>query len=79
MTPMLSALASAFDDARSRPGEPSIAQTGEDDLESWFAVTDLAVATIGLAGLMLARFAASLGSPEPRARVARVRDETSTR
>ena len=71
MTPMLSELASAFDDARSRSDEASIAQTGEGDLESWFAVTDLAVATIGLAGLMLAQFAASLGSPEPRARVDR--------
>ena len=71
MTPMLSELASAFDDARSRLDEPSIVQTGEGDLESWFAVTDLAVATIGLAGLMLAQFAASLGGPEPGARVDR--------
>ena len=61
MTSMLSRLASAFHDERLRVDESSISQTGDGDLESWFAVSDLAVATIGMAGLMLSEFAATLG------------------
>lgn len=61
MTLMLSQLAGAFLDDPSRLDGSSIVQTGDGDLESWFAVTDLVVATIGMAGLMLAEFAASRG------------------
>ena len=71
MTSMYSQLASAFLDDHSRLDASSIVQTGNGDLESWFAVTDLAVATIGMAGLMLAEFAASRGGREGRVSVDR--------
>lgn len=61
MTEVLLQLASAFLDDRSKDEELSIAEVGEGELESWFAVTDLAVATIGMAGLMLSKFAATPG------------------
>ena len=71
MTSMLSQLAGAFCDEGSRVDEASIVQTGEGDLESWFAVSELAVATIGIAGLMLSQYAASLGAPAGRVSVDR--------
>lgn len=48
---------------------PSI--TGEGSLPSWFEVTDLAAATIGAAGLMLARYAADDGRDPPAVSVDR--------
>lgn len=71
MTSMLAQLARAFDDDRPRVDEASIGQTGAGDLDSWFATTDLAVATIGIAGLMLSGFAASLVGREGRVSVDR--------
>ena len=71
MTSVLSQLAGAFVDDHSRPDASSIVQTGNGDLESWFAVTDLAMATFGMAGLMLAGFAASRGGREGRVSVDR--------
>ena len=61
MTSMLSQIVSPFYDDCTQVDDSLIAQTGDGDLKSWFAVTDLAVATIGLAGLMLSEFAASRG------------------
>lgn len=51
--------------------EDSLAVLGEGDLESWFGVTDLAVAAIGTAGLALTRFAAPPGSQTARLAVDR--------
>ena len=68
---MLSRLVSALGDDGSQVDEASLVQTGDGDLASWFAVSDLAVATIGAAGLMLARCAASLGVPAGRVSVDR--------
>ncbi len=39
-------------------------ETGEGDLPSWFEVTDLAVASIGIAGLMLARLVDPVDPPQ---------------
>ena len=69
--PMLGQLTSAFLDDRSKVEELSIAQAGEGELESWFAVTDLAAATIGMAGLMLSEFATPLGGRAGRVSVDR--------
>ena len=71
MTGMLLQLASALLDDRSMDNELSIAEVGEGELESWFAVTDLAVAAIGMAGLMLSEFAATPGCRAGRVSVDR--------
>ncbi len=53
--PIVEEIAEAFPTG----GEPldlsQLTETGEGDLPSWFEVTDLAVASIGITGLMLAR------------------------
>ena len=53
--PIVDEIAEAFPTG----GEPldlsQLTETGEGDLPSWFEVTDLAVASIGIAGLMLTR------------------------
>lgn len=50
----LAEIAAAFDTGDNAP----LAVTGSGELLSWFAVTDLAAASVGAAGLMLARYAA---------------------
>ena len=50
----LAEIAAAFDADADAP----LAVTGGGDLPSWFAVSDLAAASVGAAGLMLARYAA---------------------
>lgn len=50
----LAEIAAAFDTGHDAP----LAVTGCGELPSWFAVTDLAAASVGAAGLMLARYAA---------------------
>ena len=50
----LAEIAAAFDADADAP----LAVTGSGDLPSWFAVSDLAAASVGAAGLMLARYAA---------------------
>ncbi|MYG51344.1 MAG: acyl-CoA transferase [Rhodospirillaceae bacterium] len=61
--PLLTHILTALDSAGPAAADRSFAVTGDGDLESWFGVTDLAVAAIGAAGLALARFAADPGSP----------------
>ncbi len=60
---LLSHILTALGGGRSAADGGSFALTGEGDLESWFGVSDLAVAAIGAAGLALARFAANSGRP----------------
>ena len=57
--PVLSDLLAEPGGDRSTVDDHSFAVTGEGDLQSWFGVTDLAVAAIGAAGLALAQFAAA--------------------
>ncbi len=49
----------------------AVSVNGEGTLPSWFAVTDLAVATIGMAGLSLARLAAASSGGGPQIAVDR--------
>ena len=60
--PILSQLLAELGGDRSTVDDHSFAVTGEGDLQSWFGVTDLAVAAIVTAGLALAQFAAVPGS-----------------
>ena len=71
MTSVLAQIMSAFLDEHTKVEEPSLVEVGEGELESWFAVSDLAVATIGIAGLMLSEFAAAHGGRAGRVSVDR--------
>jgi len=57
LSPLLAEILSAFGDggAPAEPGLALLSETGDADLPSWFAVTDLAAASIGAAGLMAAK------------------------
>ncbi len=61
---ILSGFPPSLPNANPAKGQQAVSTTGQDDLPSWFAVTDLAVGSIATAGLMLARFVeTSLNTP----------------
>ena len=69
--PLLSDLLAAFPDDRIAVDPDALSIVGGGDLKSWFGVTDLAAATIGVAGLALAQFAAEAGRTAARVAVDR--------
>lgn len=71
--PLLSDLLSAFGEGRAAVEPEALSVVGDGDLKSWFGVTDLAAAAIGVAGLALAQFAAESGRSACRVTVDRRR------
>lgn len=64
--PFLKEIAAAFPDAENSLDPSTLTIAGKGDLPSWFEVTDLAAASMGLAGLMVARLARPTRDEAPR-------------
>lgn len=64
--PFLEEIAAAFPAAENSLDPSTLTLAGKGNLPSWFEVTDLAAASMGLAGLMVARLASPMTDEVPR-------------
>ena len=71
LPPFLQEITTAFPDPEDNLDPSALTITGQGSLPSWFEVTDLAAATMGLAGLMVARLASPGGGEVRRVTVDR--------